>query len=153
MSFCFQFYQKHLGVFDKAGVVYARNNIIAVVAISFVTVGSLWAFGNLTQETEKADVSQVDGILLLAQRSTFNGTNPDIHVKVNQPVKLVVVNKDVVIHDLQINDKTGGILNFETAPLKAEQHFNSAIVAYKPGTYEYFCQYHPQMRGKIIAEP
>lgn len=130
-----------------------RNNIIAIVAISFIAVGSLWAFGNLTKETEEADLSGVEGILLEAQRSTFNGTNPDIFVKVNEPVKLVVVNKDVVMHDLQIKDKTGGILNFETAPLKAEQHFNSAIVAYKPGTYEYFCQYHPEMRGKIIAEP
>ena len=24
---------------------------------------------------------------------------------------------------------------------------------YKPGTYEYFCSLHPEMRGNIIAEP
>lgn len=139
--------------FNKARLVSAKNNIIAIVAVSCIAVGSLWAFGNLTEETGEADLSGVEGILLEAQRSTFNGTNPDIRVKVNEPVKLVVVNKDVVIHDLQVKDGTGGILNFETAPLKSEQHFNSAIVAYKQGTYEYFCQYHPVMRGKIIAEP
>lgn len=146
------YYQKHLGAFDKSSVVSVRNNVIAIVAISFIAVGSLWAFGNLTKETEEEDISGVEGILLTAQRSTFNGTNPDIHVRVNQPVKLVVQNVDAVTHDLQIKDRTGGILNFETAPLKGGQHFNSAIVAYKPGTYEYFCQYHPEMRGKIIAE-
>lgn len=128
-----------------------RNNAIAIVAISCIAVGSLWAIGNLTKETKEADVSHVEGILLLAERSTFNSTNPDITVQVDVPKKLVVLNKDIVIHDLQIKDQTGGILNFETAPLKTEQHFNAAIVAYKPGTYEYFCSYHPTMRGKIIA--
>ncbi len=127
------------------------GNVIAIVAISCIAVGSLWAIGNLTKETPEADVSHVEGVLLQAERSTFNGTNPDIAVQVNVPKKLVVVNKDIVIHDLQIKDQTGGILNFETAPLKTEQHFNAAIVAYKPGTYEYFCSYHPTMRGKIIA--
>jgi hypothetical protein len=128
-----------------------RNNVIAVVAISCIAVGSLWAIGNLTKETQQADVSHVEGILLLAERSTFNDTNPSISAHVGVPEKLVVVNKDIVIHDFQIKDKTGGILDFETAPLRTEQHFNAAIVAYKPGTYEYFCSYHPTMRGKIIA--
>lgn len=134
-------------------MVSVRNNIIAIVAISFIAVGSLWAFGNLTKEPEEADVSQVDGILLLAQRSTFNGTNPDIHAKVNVPIKLTVVNDDVVTHDFQVQDRTGGILNVNTAPIQAGRNAPSmAILAYKPGTYEYFCQYHPEMRGKIIAE-
>lgn len=131
----------------------ALHNIIAVIAISCIGVGALWAFGNLTKPQEKADLSDVKGVLLLADRSTFNGTNPDIHVKVNVPEKIVILNQDIVIHDLHIKDQTGGILNFETAPLKTEQHFNAAILAYKPGTYRYFCSYHPGMQGKIIAEP
>ena len=131
----------------------ALHNIIAVIAISCIGVGALWAFGNLTKPQEKADLSDVKGVLLLADRSTFNGTNPDIHVKVNVPEKIVILNQDIVIHDLQIKDQSGGILNFETAPLKTEQHFNAAILAYKPGTYHYFCSYHPGMQGKIIAEP
>lgn len=134
-------------------MVSARNNIIAIVAISFIAVGSLWAFGNLTQENEEEDLSEVEGLVLTAQRSTFNGTNPDIHAKVNVPIKLTVVNEDVVMHDLQVQDKTGGILNINTAPIPAGRNSPTmAILAYKPGTYEYFCQYHPEMRGKIIAE-
>lgn len=125
-----------------------RNNVIAIVAISCAAVGGLWGIGNLLNATE-ADVSEVEGVLLLAQRSTFNGTNPDILVQVDVPKKLVIVNDDAVTHDLQVKDD--GILNFETAPLKGGQHFNAAIVAYRPGTYEYFCSYHPEMRGQIIA--
>ncbi len=128
-----------------------RNNIIAIVAISCVAVGGLWGVGNLLSAAPEADISEVEGVLLVAQRSTFNGTNPDIFVQVDAPQKLVVVNDDAVTHDLQVKDETGGILNFETAPLKGGQHFNAAIVAYKPGTYEYFCSYHPEMRGQIIA--
>lgn len=128
-----------------------RNNAIAIVAISCIAVGGLWGIGNLLNPAPEAEVSEVEGVLLLAQRSTFNGTNPDIAVQVDVPVKLVVVNKDVVVHDLQVKDESGGILSFETAPLKSEQHFNAAIVAYRPGTYEYFCSYHPEMRGQIIA--
>ena len=130
-----------------------RNNIIAIVAISFIAVGSLWAFGNLTRETEEADVSGVEGILLVAGRSAFNSTNPDIHVKVNAPIRLTVLNEDVVMHDLQVQDQTGGILNINSAPIMAGRSSPSmAILAYKPGTYDYFCQYHPEMQGKIIAE-
>jgi plastocyanin len=125
-----------------------RNNVIAIVAISCAAVGGLWGIGNLLNAQE-ADVSGVEGVLLLAQRSTFNGTNPDIFVQVDVPKKLVIVNDDAVTHDLQVKDE--GILNFETAPLKGGQHFNAAIVAYRPGTYEYFCSYHPEMRGQIIA--
>ncbi len=132
---------------------YARNNIIAIVAISFIAVGSLWALGNLTQEPEEEDLSGVEGIVLTAQRSTFNGTNPDIHATVNVPIKLTVVNDDVITHDLQVQDQTGGILNINTAPIPAGRSSPSmAILAYKPGTYEYFCQYHPEMRGEIIAK-
>jgi plastocyanin len=129
-----------------------RNNAIAVVAIACIAVGGLWGVGNLLNPAQEADVSGVQGVLLLAQRSAFNGTNPDIWVQVDVPTKLVVVNKDVVMHDLQVKDDSGGILNFETAPLKAEQHFNAALVAYRPGIYEYFCSYHPEMRGQIMAD-
>lgn len=130
-----------------------RNNAIAIVAISCIAVGALWAIGNLTKGTEEADLSHVEGVLLLAERSTFNDTNPSISVHVGVPAKLVVVNKDIVKHDLQITtDDKAAILNINTLPLNPEQSFPTAILAYKPGTYEYYCSLHPIMRGKIIAQ-
>jgi plastocyanin len=129
-----------------------RNNIIAIVAISFLTVGALWGVGNLLNPQEESG-TKVEGILLIAQRSSFNDTNPDIHVSVNVPVKLVVRNEDAVTHDLRVDEaKNGGITPINTAPLRGGQDFLTAIVAEKPGTYEYYCWYHPGMRGKIIAQ-
>jgi heme/copper-type cytochrome/quinol oxidase subunit 2 len=129
-----------------------RNNIIAIVAITFMTMGALWGVGNLLNPAPEGELP-VEGILLIAQRSTFNGTNPDIHVAVGVPAKLVVRNEDAVTHDLRVDEvENGGITPVNTAPLRGGQDFLTAIVAEKPGTYEYYCWYHPEMRGKIIAQ-
>lgn len=130
-----------------------QNNIIAVVAISFATVGALWGIGNImSPEPDVVDLP-VEDILLIAQRSTFNDTNPDVYVAVNVPTKLVVQNNDAVTHDLKVDaSSNGGITAINTAPLRGGQDFLTAIVASKPGTYEYYCSYHPQMRGHIIGQ-
>jgi hypothetical protein len=128
-----------------------RNNIIAIVAISFVTVGALWGVGNLLNPAPEEELP-VEDILLIAQRSTFNDTNPDIHVSVNVPKKLVVRNDDAVTHDLRVDPENGGITPINTAPLRGGQDFPTAIIAKEPGTYQYYCWYHPEMRGNIIAQ-
>jgi hypothetical protein len=66
-----------------------RNNIIAIVAITFATVAALWGIGNLVN-SEPDPALPVEDILLIAERSTFNDTNPDVYVTVNVPTKLVV---------------------------------------------------------------
>src|SRR5919197_5853677 len=129
-----------------------RNNIIAIVAISFLTVGALWGIGNLVNSGPQQQIA-VQGILLIAQRSTFNATNPDIYVAVNVPTKLVVRNDDAVTHDLKVDAPlTGGITPINTAPLRGGQDFLTAIVVSKQGAYEYYGSYHPGMQGKIIAQ-
>ena len=129
-----------------------HNNIIAVVAISFATVGALWGIGNLLSPEPEVDLP-VEDVLLIAQRSTFNDTNPDVYVTVNVPTKLVVKNNDAVTHDLRVDaSSNGGITPINTAPLRGGQDFLTAIVASKPGTYGYYCSYHPQMRGQIIGQ-
>jgi plastocyanin len=129
-----------------------RNNIIAIVAISFVTVGALWGIGNLVNSGPENSLP-AEGILLIAQRSTFNATNPDIYVTVDVPTKLVVRNSDAVTHDLKVDaPSNGGITPINTAPLRGGQDFLTAIIASKQGTYEYYCSYHPEMRGNIIAQ-
>ncbi|MFL6364925.1 MAG: cupredoxin domain-containing protein [Nitrososphaeraceae archaeon] len=124
------------------------NNIIAIVAISFVTVGSIWAIGNFMIPHKELSIKNIRGILLVAQDNAFNQTNPDIIARVNTPEKLTIVNKDLVRHDL-IVDK----LNINTAYLSPEQDFTTAIASQKPGTFEYYCSLHPaSMRGKIIIK-
>ena len=129
-----------------------RNNVIAIVAVCFVTVGGLWGIGNLLK-TEPQQYASVEDILLIAQRSSFNATNPDIFVSVNTPAKLIVRNSDAVTHDLKVDAPlSDGITPINTAPLRGGQDFLTAIVASKQGTYEYYCSYHPEMHGKIIAQ-
>ena len=122
------------------------NNIIAIIAISFVTVGSVWAIGNFMIPHKQSTLKNIKGILLVAQDNAFNKTNPDIFAKVNTPEKLTILNNDLVRHDF-IVDK----LNIDTAYLSPEQDFTTAIASNKPGIFEYYCSLHPaSMVGRII---
>ncbi len=124
------------------------NNIIAIIAISFITVGIIWAIGNFTHPAKESTTTHIKGVLLVAQDNLFNGTNPDIVATVNVPKKLVVLNKDFVRHDL-IVDK----LNINTAYLSPEQDFTTAIASKTSGVFEYYCSLHPiTMRGKIMIK-
>ena len=124
------------------------NNIIAIIVISFIVVGTLWGISNLINRPEESSIKNSSGILLIAQNNAFNNTNPDIYATVNVPKKLIVVNRDFVRHDL-IVDK----LKINTAYLYSEQDFVTAIASKDSGTFEYYCSLHPAtMRGKIIIK-
>jgi plastocyanin len=124
------------------------NNIIAIIAISFVTVGSVWAIGNFMIPQKQSALKNIKGILLVAQDNAFNKTNPDIFARVNTPEKLTILNNDLVRHDF-IVDK----LNINTAYLSPEQDFTTAIASNKPGIFEYYCSLHPaSMAGRIIIK-
>ncbi|MDQ6863212.1 MAG: cupredoxin domain-containing protein [Thermoproteota archaeon] len=109
-----------------------------MIAISWITVGVIWAIGNFTHPAKKSTTNHIKGVLLVAQDNLFNGTNPDIITTVNVPEKLVVLNKDFVRHDF-IVDK----LNINTAYLSPEQDFTTAIASKSPGIFEYYCSLHP----------
>ena len=123
------------------------NNIIAIIVISFLIVGTLWGVGRLISPPEESPIKSVSGISLIAKNNMFNETNPDIYAVVNIPKKLVVINRDFVRHDFIVEE-----LKINTAYLSSEQAFTTAIASKKPGTFEYYCSLHPTiMRGKIIV--
>lgn len=125
-----------------------RNNIIAIIAISFITVGGLWGVGNLVNPPQPTSLDQREGILLVAKNNLFNETNPTIYAKVNEPDKLTIVNKDLVRHDFIVDE-----LNINTAILSPEQDFITAIASEKPGEFAYYCSLHPAtMRGTIVVK-
>lgn len=124
-----------------------RNNIIAIIAISFVTVGGLWGIGNLLNSSQPSSLERREGILLVAKDNLFNETNPTIYAKIDEPTKLTVVNKDLVRHDLVVD-----ALNINTAILSPEQDAVTAIASEKAGEFEYYCSLHPAtMRGSIVV--
>jgi plastocyanin len=125
-----------------------RNNIIAIIAISFITVGGLWGIGNLINSPQQSSsLDRREGILLIAKDNVFNESNPTIYATVNKPIKLTVLNEDIVRHDLIIDD-----LNINTAYLSPEQNFVTAIASENAGRFEYYCSLHPAtMRGSVIV--
>ena len=123
-----------------------RNNIIAIIAISFTIVGSLWGIGNLLNAPQESRLDKIEGILLIARNNAFNDTNPDIYAQSNVPKKIVILNKDFVRHDFIVDE-----LNINTAYLSSEQDFTTAIATSKVGEFRYYCSLHPNiMTGQII---
>jgi plastocyanin len=125
-----------------------RNNIIAIVAVTFTVVGALWGIGNLVSTPKESDVKNIGGVTLIAENNAFNKTNPNIYAKVDTPKKILILNKDIRRHDFIVDE-----LNINTAYLSTEQSFTTAIATRVAGTFEYYCSLHPDtMRGKILVE-
>jgi hypothetical protein len=123
-----------------------NNNIIAIIAISFIVVGSLWGIGNLISQNN-SQLSKSGGIILLMKDNKFNDTNPDISVKINKPLKITLANEDFRKHDFVVDD-----LDINTGFISSGQEFTTVIASDKIGSHRYYCSIHPGiMEGKIIV--
>lgn len=123
-----------------------KNNIIAIIAISFIIVGSLWGIGNIVFQ-DNTQLSENEGIIMLMKDNKFNVTNPDITVKINHPLKISIANQDFRKHDFIVDD-----LNINTGYISSGQEFTTLIASDKTGSYRYYCSIHPDtMEGKIIV--
>ena len=121
------------------------NNLIAIVVISFIIVGSLWGIGNLLNPVKENDIN-AQGTLLVAENNSFNKTNPTLLIERNIPEKITIINKDFVRHDFIIDE-----LNINTGYLYSNQDFTTAIASRESGIFEYYCSLHPStMRGKLV---
>lgn len=121
------------------------NNLIAIVVISFIIVGSLWGIGNLLNPVKENGMN-AEGLLLVAENNFFNNTNPTLLIERNIPEKITIINKDFVRHDFIIDE-----LNVNTGYLYSAQDFTTAIASKDVGTFEYYCSLHPStMHGKLI---
>ena len=64
------------------------NNLIAIVVICFIIVGSLWGIGNLLNPVED-NRKNSEGIFLIAENNLFNVTNPTLLINRDVPKKLL----------------------------------------------------------------
>jgi plastocyanin len=100
-----------------------------------------------TGEKNELVVPTVEGILIVSDGDRFNSTNPDIHLVANASEEVVVFNKDSDQHDFCVNG-----LNIKSAALNQGENITATLVAQQPGTYEYYCTFHPDvMRGNIVV--
>jgi plastocyanin len=67
----------------------------------------------------------------------------DVNAKVGDTVEWV--NKDAFAHTATA---TNGDWNVTLAPKQ-----NGQLVLKKPGTTDYFCKFHPNMKGRVIVAP
>jgi heme/copper-type cytochrome/quinol oxidase subunit 2 len=122
-----------------------NNNIIAIIAISFIVVGSLWGIGNLISNNNNQLIDK-GGVLLLMKDNKFNVTNPDIAVKIDKPLKITIANQDFRKHDFIVDD-----MNINTGFISSGQEVTTVIASDKIGSHRYYCSIHPGiMEGKII---
>jgi plastocyanin len=106
----------------------------------------MWGVGGILNPPQEDKVNKSsDAILLIAQNNAFNETNPTIYVKADAPTKLIILNKDFVKHDFISKD-----LGLNSAYITTEQDFVTAVASDKAGEYDYYCSFHPSMKGKII---
>jgi plastocyanin len=125
-----------------------KNNLIAIIAISFTVVGTMWAVRNFIASNNEIAITGNGGILLIAIDNLFNSTNPDIHATAGIPTKVTIVNKDFVRHDFIVNG-----LNINTGYLASDQDFTTAIANNHSAIYEYYCSLHPEtMHGKVVID-
>jgi plastocyanin len=123
-----------------------KNNIIAIIAISFIIVGSLWGIGNLVSQDD-TQISKNEGVIMLMKDNKFNVTNPDITVKINQPLKVSIANQDFRKHDFIVDE-----FNINTGFISSGQDFTTLIASDKEGSYRYYCSIHPGiMEGKVMV--
>jgi len=57
--------------------------------------------------------------------------------------EVIWVNRDVLAHNLVFE-------GFESGELLTDGYFSKTFE--EPGSYDYYCSYHPELRGKIIIK-
>ena len=67
----------------------------------------------------------------------------EVTAKVGDTVEWV--NKDMLLHSATA---TNGDWNVVIAPKKSSQ-----LVLKKAGTFDYYCKYHPNMKGRVVVSP
>jgi plastocyanin len=67
----------------------------------------------------------------------------EVNAKVGDTIEWV--NKDALVHTATARD---GDWNVTIAPKKSER-----VMLKKPGTVDYFCTFHPNMKGRVVVAP
>lgn len=84
---------------------------------------------------------QAETIQVIVDKPVFAPV--DVNAKVGDTVEWV--NKDAFAHTATA---TNGDWNVTLAPKQ-----NGQLVLKKPGTTDYFCKFHPNMKGRVIVAP
>ena len=85
--------------------------------------------------------AQAETIQVTIDKLVF--TPVEVNAKVGDTIEWV--NKDALVHTATATNKDW---NINIAPQQS-----GSIVLKKPGAVDYFCKYHPNMKGRVVVAP
>ena len=89
-----------------------------------------------------------DGIVVVAKDVAFNTAS--ITAPADEAFQILLDNQESAPHNIAIKDATGTVI-YKGEIVTAAQVTNN-IQALPAGTYEFFCEVHPNMKGTLTAE-
>ena len=92
--------------------------------------------------------SPVSGIVVVAKDVAFATTT--IAAPADEPFQIVLDNQDSVPHNIAIKDGSGTVV-FKGEIVTQNQVVNN-VAALAPGTYQFFCEVHPNMTGTLTVQ-
>jgi plastocyanin len=89
-----------------------------------------------------------DGIVLVAKNIAFSPTT--ITAPADEAFQILLDNQESVPHNVAIKDASGAVV-YKGEIVTATQVTNN-VPALPAGTYGFFCEVHPDMKGTLTAE-
>ncbi|MDQ1374626.1 MAG: hypothetical protein QOJ09_1964, partial [Actinomycetota bacterium] len=125
------------------------GGLLGLIAVGAVIAGTAGVFGAAAGErTIHPETVEHPGFKIVARNTAFDKTRLTVPAKV--PVRVDFANADPIFHNFAVYT-TDGTPVFAGRPVNhKEEVFDMTIPA--PGTYTFVCDFHPSMKGDLVAE-
>ena len=123
---------------------------LSLVALAVVTAACSGGSGTATASpagSAAAPSAAGDGIVLVAKDIAFSPTS--IAAPADEAFQILLDNQESVPHNVAIKDASGAVL-FKGEIVTSTQVTNN-IPPLAAGTYQFFCEVHPNMTGTLTA--
>ena len=123
---------------------------LGLVALAVVTAACSGGSGTATASpagSAGAPSAAGDGIVLVAKDIAFSPTS--IAAPADEAFQILLDNQESAPHNVAIKDASGAVL-FKGEIVTATQVTNN-IPPLAAGTYQFFCEVHPNMTGTLTA--
>jgi plastocyanin len=122
---------------------------LSLVALAIITTAcSGGSTGSGASPAAPAPSAPAGAIVVVAKDIKF--TTAAITAPAGEAFQIVLDNQEAVPHNIAIKDASGAV-GFKGEIVTATQIVND-VPALSAGTYEFFCEVHPDMKGTLTAE-
>lgn len=121
-------------------------SLVALAAITAACSGG--SAGSSASPAAPAASAPAGAIVVVARDIKF--TTAAITAPAGEAFQIVLDNQEAVPHNIAIKDASGAV-GFKGEIVTSTQIVND-VPALTAGTYEFFCEVHPDMKGTLTAE-